>query len=109
MKVILHRIHRDPAADLGQTDLVECRVDLEVDGQPRAFTVFVRPNVLPEFDASVVYGDPLLEELLRFEPNALNTLYATVGKHRRGATVALPLVLVDTVDLNDAQLGAERA
>lgn len=109
MKVVLKEIRCDDdrtTSDLAQDEVVEHRVELDVDGRGRTFVVFLRANVLPHLDASVVYGDALLEELLRFEPGALNSLYAAVGRRRRGLVVDLPLLLVDATDAN---VGEQRA
>jgi len=58
--------------------------------------VFVEANVLSGVDGSLVYGDELVEELFRFEPRALNVLYSTVGKYRRGLETGLPVTLLDS-------------
>ena len=88
MKVQLDRI---ASADLRRTaelrrgEVVAHEVTLTVnDGPAQLFSVFVRANVLPGLDASIVNGDELLEELLRFEPEALNKLLSIVGRYRRG-------------------------
>lgn len=99
MKVILESIRSDDGratAELARDEIIEHRVELDVDGRRRTFVVFLRAGVLPSIDASLVYGDALLEELLRFEPEALNTLYSIVGKYRRGKATSFPLVLADT-------------
>lgn len=98
MRVVLQDVRSDDArtsAELARGEVVEHHVDLQIDGETRTFTVFVRANVLPQLDAGVVYGEALLEELLRFDPGALNELYAAVGRRRRGQSIALPLTLVD--------------
>lgn len=106
MKILLEAIRSNDLRTSDQLDtgeVVEHQVVVGVDGTPRTFQVFLRANVLPSFDASMIYGDPLLEELLRFEPRALSVLYHSVGKHRAGSAPALPLVLVDS------DVGFERA
>lgn len=98
MKIRLKQITPDDAratADLDRGEVVEHEVELDVDGQPRSFTVYLRANVLPDLDGSVVYGDELVEELLRFEPAGLSRLYRAVAKRRRGERLSLPLVLVE--------------
>lgn len=104
MKIQLEAIRSDDArtsAQLEKGEVVQHEVIVGVDGASRTFHVFLRANVLPSFDASMIYGDPLLEELLRFEPRALSVLYHSVGKHRAGTTPRLPLVLVDSDDASD--------
>ena len=98
MKVVLESIQSDDArrtAELARGEILEHRIALNIDGSLRDFTVFLRANVLADLDASLVYGDELLEELLRFEPRALNRLYSTVGKHTRGIEISLPAVVLD--------------
>lgn len=98
MKVSLERIISDDTrrtAQLEPGEIVVHRVELKVDDRPRSFDVFFEAKVLPGFDASVVYGDELLETLLRFEAAALNDVYAAVARLRRGEPVQLPLLLVD--------------
>ncbi len=80
---------------LATGEIVENEVELDADGQSRTFTVYLKADVLPDVDASIVYGEDLLEELLRFEPAALSKLYRAVAKRRRGEVLALPLVLVE--------------
>ncbi len=97
MEIVLKSIESDDArrtAELAQDGVLEHRIVLTIDGRSRDFTVFLRANVLAGLDASLIYGDQLLEELLRYEPRALNKLYSTVGKHRRGASVSLPVVVL---------------
>lgn len=109
MKLQLEAIRSDDpriSTQLEKGEVVEHRVVIDVDGSPRTFSVFLEANVLPSLDASLVYGDALLEELLRFEPRALSTLYHSVGKYRRGAPPSLPLVLVDS---DDADFGLAEA
>ncbi len=109
MKIVLVNIRSDDGrttAELAPDEVVKHCVELHLDGRHRTFDVYLRANVLSHLDASVLYGDSLLEELLRFEPEALSKLYATVGKHRRGLEVVLPLVLADTTD---ARLDERRA
>ncbi len=98
MRIRLEHITPDDeraTAQLEPGEIVEHQVELDIDGRPRSFTVYLRANVLPDLDASVVYGDELLEELLRFEPAGLSRLYSAVAKHRRGEPSSLPLVLVE--------------
>lgn len=99
MKVLLESItSTDPrsTAELTRGEIVPHQVSVSVeDLAPRTFSVFVKANVLPGMDASLVYGDALLEELLRFEPAALNRLYSMVGRYRRGLKPSLPVLLVD--------------
>ncbi len=98
MKICLEHITPDDAratVQLEAGEIVTHEVELEVDGRPRTFTVYLKADVLPDVDASVVYGDELLEELLRFEPAGLSRLYRAVARCRRGERLALPLVLVD--------------
>jgi hypothetical protein len=107
MKLQLEAIRsEDPrsSTQLEKGEVVEHRVVIGVDGSSRTFSVFLQANVLPSFDASLIYGDPLLEELLRFEPRALSALYHSVGKYRRGVPPSLPLVLVDSDDVADFEL-----
>ena len=107
MKIVLKDIRCDDGrttSDLAQDEIVEHAVALDVDGGHRTFSVFLRANVLPHLDASVVYGDALLEELLRFDPEALNKLYSVVGRQRRGSKVSLPLVLSDSTDAHVGDL-----
>ncbi len=109
MKIVMVNIRSDDGrttAELAPDEVVEHRVELHLDGRHRTFDVFLRANVLSRLDASVVYGDSLLEELLRFEPEALSKLYATIGRRRRGLEVVLPVVLADTTD---ARLDEQRA
>ncbi|WP_266219371.1 hypothetical protein [Paraliomyxa miuraensis] len=98
MKILLQAIRsadqRTPE-QLETGEVVEQEVVVEVDGTLRTFRVFLRANVLPSFDASMIYGDPLLEELLRFEPRALSTLYRIVGRYRTGSPISLPVTLID--------------
>lgn len=101
MKILLEAIRSEDqrkSAQLETGEVVEHQVVVGVDGHSRVFRVFLRANVLPSFDASMIYGDPLLEELLRLEPRALSDLYHSVGKHRAGFPPRLPLVLVDSDD-----------
>ena len=98
MKIVLESIQSDDArgtAELTQDEVLQYRIMLNIDGKSREFRVFFRTNVLSGLNANLVYGDELIEELLRFEPGALNTLYSTLGKHRRGKLVSLPLVVLD--------------
>jgi len=101
MKIQLESIrsHDKRAVDqLARGEVVEHEVEVTVDGHRRTFVVYFKANVLPSFDAGLLYGDELLEELLRFEPEALSTLYSAVGKHQRGVLASLPLLLVDGDD-----------
>jgi hypothetical protein len=112
MKIQLEAIRSDdprPSALLEQGEIVEHQVVLGVDGTSRTFRVYLRANVLAGFDAGLIHGDPLLEELLRFEPRALSTLYHWIGKHRRGSSPSLPLVLVDSADVELDQAKAPTA
>ncbi len=96
MNVVLESIASADGRGLHQLEageVVEHRVALRINGSPRSFTVFLRANILDDLDASIVYGDELLEELLRFDAQARGTLYSAVGQTRRGKDVALPLVL----------------
>ena len=96
MNVVLEAVVReDPreTALLGAGEKLEYLVSLRVNGALRAFTVYLRANVLDGLDAGIIHGDALLEELLRFSPVALNTLYSVVGRASRGADIDLPLVL----------------
>jgi hypothetical protein len=98
MKIRLKHITLDDeraTAQLKPGEIVVHEVELDIDGRPRTFSVYLKANVLPGFDASVVYGDELLEELLRFESAGLSRLYQAVAKRRRGELSALPLVLVE--------------
>lgn len=98
MKICLERITPDDkrtTADLEPGEIVMHEVELNIDGQPRTFAVYLKANVLHDLNAGVVYGDRLVEELLRFEPAGLNRLYRAVAKRRRGELLALPLVLID--------------
>lgn len=111
MNVVLESIASADERAIGELDVnevVEHRVELRINGEPRSFTVFLRANILDDVDASIVFGDELLEELLRFNPAALNTLYSAVGRRRRGKEVALPLTLA-TEDHTNTHLSAERA
>jgi hypothetical protein len=96
MNVVLESITSADGRDVSELDVgevVEHEVELRINGAPRSFTVFLHANILEDVDASIVYGDELLEELLRFEPVAVNKLYSAVGRTRRGKVVVLPLVL----------------
>lgn len=96
MTITLEQIRPDDqrhTSQLPRGEVCQNTVVLNVDGTRREFTVFVRADVLPSFDTSLVYGDALLEELLRFNQAALNTVLSTVGKYRRGGEVSLPTVL----------------
>jgi hypothetical protein len=98
MRIRLKQITPDDertTAQLEPGEIVEHAVELDIDGRLCTFTVFLRANVLADLDASVVYGDELLEELLRFEPAGLGRLYRVVAKRRRGDLLDLPLVLVE--------------
>lgn len=98
MRVVLERIRGADAREtssLATGEVVEHDIDVLIDGHRRAFRVFLKANVLPGLDASMVYGDALLEELLRFEPAALNKIYSTVGQFRREGQTALPVVVLD--------------
>jgi hypothetical protein len=99
MQLVLERIHSDDqrtVAEIPPGEVVTQAVAIRVDGKLREFTVFLRANVLSNLDASVVYGDELIEELLRFDPATLNTLYGLVGKYRRGVRPDLPAMLLDS-------------
>jgi hypothetical protein len=96
---------RRVSAELQAGEVVTHEVVVSIDGRSRTFRVYVKAKVLPAFDAVVVYGDELLEELLRFEPAALNALYQAVGKYRRGTSVSLPLILVDSGDAPEIHAG----
>jgi len=102
VKVVLERIRSyDPraTADLATGEVVEHSVDVSIDGRRRAFSVFLRANVLPNLDASMIHGDVLLEELLRFEPAALSKICSLVGQHRRKpGQVELPAVVLEPAD-----------
>ncbi len=86
---------------LDDGEVVEHQIRLDINGASRSFRVSLRARVMPDFDASTLYGDPLLEELLRFRPAALATLYRCVGRYRAGTPPKLPLVLVDTDEIPD--------
>ncbi len=112
MQLVLERIHSDDQrtlAELARGEVVKQAVAIRVDGHLREFTVCVRTNVLSNFDASVVYGDELLEELLRFDPATLNTLYGLVGKYRRGVRPDLPKLLLDSNANNPETLAEPRS
>ena len=113
MKVVLERIRsEDPraTADLATGEVVEHSVDVSVDGRRRAFSVFLRANVLPYLDASIIYGDALLEELLRFEPAALSKICSLVGQHRRKqGRVELPTVVLEPTDEGGPRPEVQRA
>ena len=102
MKVQLVSITSDDTrhtVELSTGEEVAHRVTVVVEEcAPRTFSVFVKAHVLSGIDASLVYGDALLEELLRFEPAALHQLYSLVGRFRRGLPLSLPVVLADATD-----------
>lgn len=96
MEIKLLKIASDDSrltSQLQKDEIVEHKVQLSINSLPRTFTVFLRANVLPQFDAGVLYGDERLEELLRFEPAALSTIYKLVGQFRRGNPPLLPHLL----------------
>ena len=113
MKVVLERIGSADAratSELATGEVVEHRLDVLIDGHNRrAFTVFLKANVLPGLDASIVYGDELLEELLRFEPASLNSIYSLVGKFRRNGEVDLPAIILDETISSGRDLEAHHA
>jgi hypothetical protein len=99
MQIVLEGIHSNDQRTVNEVargEVLTQTVVLSVDGRPREFTVSVSANPLPKFDASIVAGDELLEELLRFEPAALNRLCSLVGKYRRGVPPSLPMLLLDS-------------
>ncbi len=98
MRIRLKRITPDDertTAQLEPGEIVAHEVKLDIDGRPRTFTVYLEADILPDLDTSIVYGDELLEELLRFEPAGSSRLYRAVAKLRRGELLTLPLVLVE--------------
>ena len=99
MKIRLERMKSSDmrsTRQLARGEVVETAVDISVDGIEHRFTVYVKANVQRSFDASLIYCDAKLEDLLRFEPAALNLVCSLVGKYRRGEEIGLPLVLVDS-------------
>jgi hypothetical protein len=103
MKIVLEKIESENprlTSELSRGEVVEHSVEILIGHQRRRLKVFIRVNALPSMDASFVYGDALVEELLRFDPEALSRLYSAVGKFRRGIEVSLPLVLAETTQMN---------
>lgn len=101
MKIRLTRITPDDERrieELRSDEVVSHEVELDIDGKPRTFEVFLRAGVLREGGANLVYGDTLVEELFRFDPTALSVLCRTVARSRRGQPLPLPLVLVGDGD-----------
>lgn len=99
MKVQLESIESLDArrtAELTRGEVVAHDVTLTInDGTPRVFQVYLTAHVLPRIDASLLTADPLLQELLRFQPESLNRLLAVVGRFRRGESSALPMLILD--------------
>lgn len=98
MKIRLEQIDskdRRTTAEFARGEIIEHDVLLSINGRSRAFKVYLKANVLPAFDASLVYGDELVEELLRFQPAALSTLCSLVGQFRRRKDLNLPVILLD--------------
>jgi hypothetical protein len=98
MQIVLEEIRSNDQRTVNEVargEVLTQTVLLSINGRPREFTVSVHANPLPSFDASVVAGDELLEELLRFEPAVLNRLCSLVGKYRRGVSPSLPTLLLD--------------
>lgn len=105
MKIRLKQITPDDkrtTTQLSQGEVVSHKVKLEVDGDLQTYTVHLKANVLPAIDASLIYGDDMIEEMFRFEPSGMNRLYRAVAKQRRGETVKLPMTLVDDEAQGDA-------
>lgn len=78
-------------------EIVEDVVTLSVNGVPMRFKVTILARPLTGFQGSIVNGEARLEELLRFEPEALSTVLSMVGKTRRGGQLEYPIFLVDRV------------
>lgn len=97
MNIELEQIDSDDDREVDQLAVGESithRVPLRVDGQPRSFFLYLeRARAVARTNAGLLYGDALLMELLRFDPEAQRKLYAAVGQHRRGQLDSLPLVL----------------
>ena len=112
MKIQLQHIAPDDerlTAQLEPGEVVAHDVKLEIGSRSRTFAVYLKANVLPDIDASVIHGDKLLEELFRFDPAGLSELYRAVARCRRGERLALPLVLVEAEAKNEkARPGLER-
>jgi hypothetical protein len=81
-------------SDVPSGDTVRDTVLLKVNDAPMLFEVVIQVRPMPGFEASVLNGDERLEELLRYEPEALAELLSVVGKIRRQQRVALPAPLV---------------
>lgn len=82
-------------------ETVHDTVVLDVNGREMSFKVSIRVRPLPGFDGSLVAGELPLEELLRYEPEALAHLYSKVGRVRRGQLAQLPELLVSHDDYID--------
>ena len=78
---------------LKKGEVVSNRVEISTGEKILVFTVFIRANVLPAFDASLVYGEPSLEDHLRHRPDALNRILGAVGRIRKGQQISLPMQL----------------
>ena len=99
MRVSLDKIESEDTrrtSELRPGEIVSHKAVITIDGRPRTFEVFLKARVLARWDASLVHGEGLLEELFRFDASALNKVLAAVAAFRRGQSVDLPLVLVDS-------------
>ncbi len=105
MRIVLRHITPDDdrtTTQLKTGEVVSHEIELEVDNRSQRFSVYLQAGALHDIDASVVYGDELLEELLRFEPAGLSRLCRAVAQHRRGESPTLPLTLVEAESETDA-------
>lgn len=82
---------RRKTSELAAGEVVHHAVELHVEGEAMTFDVTLKAKVLGGFDASLLYGDEPLEELLRFFPAAQSSVLSAVGRFRRGERVDLPL------------------
>ena len=102
MNIELEQIDSDDDREVDQLAVGESithRVTLRVDGQLRRFYLYLeRAQAVTRANAGLFYGDALLMELLRFDPEVQRKLYAAVGQHRRGQLDSLPLVLSESND-----------
>lgn len=71
----------------------EVRIQLNIDGVLSWHTIQARPERLGRFDATLLSGSTLLEDIFQSEQVTLHRIYKVVGEELHGRNVRVPQLI----------------